>query len=107
MAEIVPDKYSESTFPEGALTLSKTTETVVHIWDNMCMKNSDKIDVLFSPSLLLQSALLCHPGSLEMVCSWTTPQCESPQVTSLAKSKCHFIFRHFFFNFKRTLLLNR
>ena len=24
-------------------------------------------------------------GSLELVCSWTTPQCESPQVISLAK----------------------
>ena len=31
IAEIVPDKYSESTFPEGALKLSKTTETVVQI----------------------------------------------------------------------------
>ena len=31
IAEIVPDKYSQSTFPEGAITLSKTTETVVHI----------------------------------------------------------------------------
>ena len=55
------------------------------IWDNMCRKNSDKIHVLFSPSLWLQSALLCHPGSLERLCSWTTPQCESSQVTSLAK----------------------
>ena len=50
----------------------------VYIWDNMCRKNSDKIHVLFSPSLWLQSALLCHPGSLELVCSWTIPQCESP-----------------------------
>ena len=57
-------------------------------------KNSDKIHVLFSPSLWLQSALLCHPGSLELVCSWTTMQ--SPQVTSLATSKFHFIFRQLF-----------
>ena len=49
------------------------------IWDKMCRKNSDKIHVLFSPSLWLQSALLGHPGSLELACSWTTPQCESPQ----------------------------
>ena len=34
--------------------------------------------------------------SQELVCSWTTPQCESSQVTSLAKSKCHFIFRQLF-----------
>ena len=79
-----------------------------YIWDKMCRKNSDTIQVLFSPSLWLQSALLCDPGSLELVCSWTTPQCESPQVTSLAKSKCHYIFWQLFFNnFKRSLLLNR
>ena len=74
--------------------------TIYHLWDNMCRKNSDKIHVLFSPSL-------CHPGSLELVCSWTTPQCESPQVINLAKSKCHFIFRQLLNNFKRSLLLNR
>ena len=31
IAEMVPDKYSESTFPKGALKLSKTPETVVQI----------------------------------------------------------------------------
>ena len=66
------------------------------IWDKMCRKKSHQIHVTFSPSLWLQSALLCHPGSLELVCSWTTPRCQSPQVISLAKSKCHFIFRQFF-----------
>ena len=49
-----------------------------YIWDQMWRKNSDQNYVLFSPSLWLQSALLCHPGSLELVYSWTTPQCESP-----------------------------
>ena len=58
--------------------------------------------------LHLQSAILCHPGSLELVCSWRTPQCESPQVTSLAKSKYHFSLRQLILiNFKRSLLLNR
>ena len=51
-----------------------------HIWDEMCRKNSDQIHGIFSPSLWLQSALLCLPGSLEQGWSWTTPWCESPQI---------------------------
>ena len=31
IAELVPDKYSQQTFPEGALKLSKTPETVIQI----------------------------------------------------------------------------
>ena len=63
----------------------------VYLCDKMC------IFVTKCLSLWLQSALLCYPGSLELVCSWITPQCESPQVTSLAKSKCHYISRQLFF----------
>ena len=47
-------------------------------------------------------------GSLELVCSWTAPQCESPQVISLAKSKyLHICWIFFWTNFKPPLLLNR
>ena len=70
--------------------------SVVLIWDKMCRKNSDQIHVLFSPSLWLQCALLCLPGSLELGWSLTTPPCESPQVISLGNSKCHFIFMQLF-----------
>ena len=38
---------------------------IVPIWDKMCRENSDQIHVIFSPSLRLQCALLCLPGSLE------------------------------------------
>ena len=31
ITEMIPDKYFEPTFPEGALKLPKTTETVVQI----------------------------------------------------------------------------
>ena len=31
IADIVPDKYPESAFSEGALKIPKTTEKVVHI----------------------------------------------------------------------------
>ena len=61
----------------------------------MCRKNSDPVHIIFSPSLWLQCALLCLPGSLEFGCSWTTPQCESPQVINLVKSKCMYIFSQF------------
>ena len=67
---------------------------IFYIWDKMCWKNSDKIHVLFSPPLWLQSALLCLPGSLELVCSWIATQYESPHVTSWAKSKYPLILRH-------------
>ena len=68
-----------------------------HIWDKMCRKNSDQIHVIFSPSLWQQCALLCLPGSLELVCSWTTPRCESPQVISLAKIKMSLYFQAIIF----------
>ena len=66
------------------------TELSDNIWDKMCSKNSDQIQVIFSPSLWLQCALLCFTGSLELACNWTTPQ-----VIRLAKSKLNFIFREF------------
>ena len=50
----------------------------------MCRKNIDQIHVIFSLSVWLQCALLYLSGSLELVCSWTAPKCESPQVISLA-----------------------
>ena len=64
-----------------------------NIWVIMCRKNSDPIFVIFSPSLWLQCALLCLPGSLELGCVWTAPQCKLPQVISLSKFKCYYIFR--------------
>ena len=77
------------------------------VWVIICRKNSDPIHVIFSLSLWLQWALLCLPGSLELGCSWTSPQWESPQVISLAKSKCFYIFRQIFLkNFKLSYLLN-
>ena len=59
--------------PEFAIPQILNARLCMDIWGKMWRKNSDKIYVLFSPSLLLQSALLCHPGSLELVCSWTIP----------------------------------
>ena len=44
----------------------------------MCLKNSDQIRVIFSPTLWLLCAFLCLPGSLELGCSWTAPQSKSP-----------------------------
>ena len=40
--------------------------------------------------------LLCLPGRLQFDCSWTAPQCESPQVISLAKYNYLHIFGIFF-----------
>ena len=62
----------------------------IYIWVIICIQNSDPIHVIFSQSLLLQRALLCLPGSLELGCNWTAPQCKSPQVINLAKSKVFF-----------------
>ena len=70
---------------------------VLYIWVEMPGKNNGLFDVLFSQSLWLKCALLCLPGSLELDCSWTTPQCESPQVISLAKFKYLYAFRDLFF----------
>ena len=67
-----------------------------HIWVKMPRKHNGLFDVLFSQSLWLKCALLCLPGSLELDCSWTAPQCESPQVISLAKFKYLHIFGIFF-----------
>ena len=53
-------------------------------------------DVLLSQSLWLKCALLCLHGSLKLDCTWTAPQCESPQVISLAKSKYLHNFGIFF-----------
>ena len=76
-----------------------------YIWVILCRKNSGPIHVIFSPSLWLQCALLCLPGSLELGCSWTAPQCESTQVINMAKS---FFFRQFLLkNFKLSYRLNR
>ena len=66
------------------------------IWVKMPRKNNGLINVLFSQSLWLKCALLCLPWSLELDCSWTEPQCDSPQVISLAKSKYLHIFGIFF-----------
>ena len=67
------------------------------IWVIMWRKNSDPIHVIFFfITLWLQCTLLCLPGSLEFGCSWTALQCESPQVINVAKSKCFYIFRQFF-----------
>ena len=37
MSKIVPNKCSDPTFPEGALKLSKTTETLVQICTLTCL----------------------------------------------------------------------
>ena len=66
----------------------------IHILVIMCRKNSDSIHAIVSPSLWLQCALLCLPGSLELGSRWTAPQCESPQVINLAKPKCFYIFSY-------------
>ena len=39
---------------------------------------------------------VCHPGSLELVCSWTTPQCESHQVTTLANQNVTLFSGNYF-----------
>ena len=76
-------------------------------WVIMYRKNSDLIHLIFSPSLLLQCALMCLPGSPELSCSRTAPQCESPQF-NLVKSKCLYILRQIILNnFKLSYLLNR
>ena len=66
------------------------------IWVKMPRKNNGLFDVLFSQSLWIKCVLLCFPGRLELDCSWKAPQCESPQVISLAKSKYLYIFGIFF-----------
>ena len=76
----------------------------LHIWVKMPRKNNGLFDVLFSQSLWLKCALLCLPGRLQLDCSWTAPQCESSQVSSLAKYKNLHIFLT---NFKLSLVLNR
>ena len=59
-------------------------------------------------SLWLKGALLCLPGSQELGFSSKAPQCESPQVLSLAKCKCYYVFRQWFLkNFKLSYILNR
>ena len=68
----------------------------IHIWVKMPRKNNGLFDVFFSQTLWLKCALLCLPGTLELDCSWTAPQCEWPQVISLAKSKYLNIFGIFF-----------
>ena len=67
-----------------------------YIWVKMPRKNIGLFDVLFSQFLWLKCALLCLLGSLELDCSWTATQCESPQVIGLAKSKYLPIFGIFF-----------
>ena len=67
-----------------------------YIWVKMPRKNNGLFDVLFSQCLWLKCAILCLPGSLEFDCSWTAPQCESPHVISLAKSKYLHILGIFF-----------
>ena len=69
---------------------------ISYIWVKMPRKNNGLFNVLFSQSLWLKCDLLCLPGSLELECSWTAPQCESPQVISLAKLKYLYIFWIFF-----------
>ena len=69
---------------------------VTHIWVKMPRKNNGLFDVLLSQSLWLKCALLCLTGCLELDCSWTALQCESPQVIRLAKSKYLHIFEIFF-----------
>ena len=75
----------------------------IYIWDKMCRKNSDQIHVIFSPSLWLQCALLCLPGSLELGWSWTTSPCKSPLVISFASSKFHIIVRQLFLEQLKTV----
>ena len=65
---------------------------LAYIWVKMPRKNNGLFDVLFSQSCWLMCALLCLPGNVELDCSWTAPQCKSPQVISLAKSKYLHIF---------------
>ena len=62
----------------------------------MCRKNSDPIHFIFSQSLWLQCALLFLPGSLELGCSLTAHQCDSPQVINLAKSKISIFSGNYF-----------
>ena len=84
-----------------AYYLHTLRDSVSPVWVIMCKKISDRIHVIFSLSLWLQCALLRLPGSLDLDCSWTAPQCESPQVISLAKSKYYYIFKQIFLkNFK-------
>ena len=80
----------------GSLERTTVVNLLMPIWLVTCRKNSGPIHVIFSPSLWLQCALLCLPGSLELGCQWTAPQCESPQVINLAKSKCFYIFWQLF-----------
>ena len=42
------------------------------------------------------TALLCLPGTVELGCSRTAPQCESLKIIILAKSKYNSIFRQLF-----------
>ena len=71
--------------------------TLECIWVLMCRKNSDPIHVIFSTYLPLQCALLCLPGSLELGCSWTEPQCKSPWVINLAKPNVSLFSGNYFF----------
>ena len=41
VAEIFPNKYSELTWPQGALNVSKTTKTVVQICANLIIQGGD------------------------------------------------------------------
>ena len=51
---------------------------------------------LVSQSVWLKCALLCLPGSLDLDCSWTASQWESPKVNSLARTKYLHIFGIFY-----------
>ena len=76
--------------------LQKHCSLCMSLWVKMPRKNKGPFGVFFSQSLWLKCPLMCLPGSLELDCSWIAPQCESPQVISLAKSKYLNIFRIFF-----------
>ena len=63
---------------QSIIQTNKKGSGAVHIWVIICWKTIDKIRLIFSPSLILQCAFLCLPGSLELGCSWTSAQSKSP-----------------------------